>query len=115
VHDAAIYRRLRDGGIDHPLAMHVAHLFIRDSVSLFSEKVHQDDANDTDHFEVPILKPDHKNKKNSHFCGKSMELRNTHFFHIKFLDRTNIKCQNGPVLPPAQVFYFNGQALHTYI
>jgi hypothetical protein len=25
--------------------------------------------------------------------------------------RNNIKCQNGPVLPPAQVFYFNGQAL----
>ncbi|KAL0895616.1 hypothetical protein ABMA27_011707 [Loxostege sticticalis] len=51
VHDPAIYRRLREGGIDHPLAMHVAHLFIRDSVSLFSEKVHQDDKNDTDHFE----------------------------------------------------------------
>ncbi|RVE50980.1 hypothetical protein evm_004389 [Chilo suppressalis] len=51
VHDAAIYRRLREGGIDHPLALHVAHLFIRDSVSLFSEKVHQDDKNDTDHFE----------------------------------------------------------------
>jgi hypothetical protein len=30
------------------------------------------------------------------------------FFHIKFLDRTNIKCQIGPVLPLAQVFYFNG-------
>ncbi|XP_073945249.1 glutamate--cysteine ligase [Choristoneura fumiferana] len=51
VHDAAIYRRLREGGIDHPLAMHVAHLFIRDTVSLFSEKVNQDDKNDTDHFE----------------------------------------------------------------
>ncbi|KAL4715235.1 hypothetical protein ACJJTC_007817 [Scirpophaga incertulas] len=51
VHDPAVYRRLREGGIDHPLAMHVAHLFIRDSVSLFSEKVHQDDNNDTDHFE----------------------------------------------------------------
>ncbi|XP_022119761.2 glutamate--cysteine ligase catalytic subunit [Pieris rapae] len=51
VHDPKIYRRLREGGIDHPLAMHVAHLFIRDSVSLFSEKVHQDDENDTDHFE----------------------------------------------------------------
>jgi hypothetical protein len=35
----------------------------------------------------------------------------TNFFHIKFLDRSNVKCQNGPVLPPAQVFYFNGQAL----
>ncbi|XP_045541951.1 glutamate--cysteine ligase catalytic subunit isoform X2 [Papilio machaon] len=51
VHDAAIYRRLREGGIDHPLALHVAHLFIRDTVSLFSEKINQDDKNDTDHFE----------------------------------------------------------------
>jgi hypothetical protein len=24
----------------------------------------------------------------------------------------NIKCQNGPVLPPAPVFYFNGQGLN---
>jgi hypothetical protein len=42
-------------------------------------------------------------------------LRNIHvtnFFHIKFLDCTDIKCQNGPVLPPAQVFYFNSQALN---
>jgi hypothetical protein len=42
-------------------------------------------------------------------------LRNIHgtnFFHIKFLERPNIKYQNGPVLPPAQVFYFNGQALN---
>jgi hypothetical protein len=39
----------------------------------------------------------------------------TNFFHIKFLVRTNIKCQNGPVLPPAQVFYFNGQALYAYV
>jgi hypothetical protein len=36
----------------------------------------------------------------------------TNFFHIKFLGRISIKYQNGPVLPPAQVFYFNGQALH---
>lgn len=51
VHDRSLYRRLREGGIDHPLALHVSHLFIRDTVSLFSEKVHQDDKNDTDHFE----------------------------------------------------------------
>jgi hypothetical protein len=41
-------------------------------------------------------------------------LRNIHgtnFFYIKFLGRTNFKCLNGPVLPPAQVFYFSGQAL----
>jgi hypothetical protein len=41
------------------------------------------------------------------------KIHGTNFFHIKRLDRTNNKCQNGPVLPPAQVFYFSGQALHT--
>jgi hypothetical protein len=69
-------------------------------------------------FCVPVrdVKPDHKNKKPRHVA----ENHETNFFHIKFLDRTNIKCQHGPELPPAQVFYFNGQALpsvtriHTY-
>jgi hypothetical protein len=31
------------------------------------------------------------------------------------MGRTNIKCQNGPVPPPAQFFYFNGQALQKFI
>jgi hypothetical protein len=35
----------------------------------------------------------------------------TNFFHIKLLGHNSIKCQSGPVLPPPQVFYFNGQAL----
>jgi hypothetical protein len=42
------------------------------------------------------------------------KIHGTNFIHIKFLDRPNIKCQNRPVLPPAQVFYFNGQALHLF-
>ncbi|XP_037932315.1 glutamate--cysteine ligase-like [Teleopsis dalmanni] len=50
-YDEKVYKRLRDGGIDDLLAQHVAHLFIRDTVSLFSEKVHQNDEEDTDHFE----------------------------------------------------------------
>lgn len=37
------YEKLIEGGIDHLLAQHVAHLFIRDTVSLFSEKIHQND------------------------------------------------------------------------
>ncbi|CAG9771333.1 unnamed protein product [Ceutorhynchus assimilis] len=45
------YKKLRDNGIDHLLAQHVAHLFIRDTVSLFSEKIYQNDEEDTDHFE----------------------------------------------------------------
>jgi hypothetical protein len=42
------------------------------------------------------------------------KIHGTNFFHITFLDRTNIKCQNGPVLPSTQVFYFNSQAI-TYL
>ncbi|XP_039301030.1 glutamate--cysteine ligase-like, partial [Nilaparvata lugens] len=51
VYDQAVYDQLRSADIDHLLAQHVAHLFVRDSVSLFSEKINQDDENDTDHFE----------------------------------------------------------------
>lgn len=51
MYDEKIYQRLRDGDIDHLLAQHVAHLFIRDTISLFSEKVNQNDEEDTDHFE----------------------------------------------------------------
>jgi hypothetical protein len=32
------------------------------------------------------------------------KIHGTNFFHIKFSGRTNIKCQNGPVLPLAPVF-----------
>lgn len=52
IYDEAVYDELRKADIDHLLAQHIAHLFIRDSVSLFSEKVHQNDEEDTDHFEV---------------------------------------------------------------
>lgn len=50
-YDEKIYQRLREGNIDHLLAQHVAHLFIRDTVSMFEEKIDQNDAEDTDHFE----------------------------------------------------------------
>jgi glutamate--cysteine ligase catalytic subunit len=41
-----------DLGIDHLLAQHVAHLFVRDTLALFEEKLHLDDTQDADHFEV---------------------------------------------------------------
>ena len=42
-----------NAGIDHVLAQHVAHLFIRNTVSLFEEKAKVTDVeNDSDHFEV---------------------------------------------------------------
>lgn len=53
-YDPNVYQQLIDNGIDCLLAQHVAHLFIRDSVSLFSEKINQNDEEDTDHFEVCI-------------------------------------------------------------
>ncbi|XP_015364646.1 PREDICTED: glutamate--cysteine ligase [Diuraphis noxia] len=51
VYDETIYNKLKNANIDHQMAQHVAHLFIRDTVSLFNEKVHQDDTVEMDHFE----------------------------------------------------------------
>lgn len=51
VYDHDIYKELIAANVDEPLSKHIAHLFIRDPVSLFSEKVNQDDEKDTDHFE----------------------------------------------------------------
>jgi Glutamate-cysteine ligase len=39
-------------GIDDLLSKHIAHLFIRDPIVIFSELVDQDDSESTDHFEV---------------------------------------------------------------
>ena len=44
-------------GVDDLLAQHVAHLFIRDSISLFAEKLEQSVENESDHFEVSISCP----------------------------------------------------------
>ncbi|XP_072029368.1 glutamate--cysteine ligase catalytic subunit-like [Amphiura filiformis] len=49
--DKKLCKEMVDSGIDIQLARHIAHLFIRDPVALFSEKIHQDDKNDSDHFE----------------------------------------------------------------
>jgi glutamate--cysteine ligase catalytic subunit len=38
-------------GIDEALANHIAHLFIRDPLVIFSERVDQDDEDSMDHFE----------------------------------------------------------------
>ena len=54
LYDHNIYQRLLDGGVDPLMAQHVAHLFIRDSVSMFGNKVKADgeyDEDDMDHFE----------------------------------------------------------------
>ena len=51
VYDKNIYKKLLKENIEEPVAKHVAHLFIRDTVSLFEETLHPDDENDTDQFE----------------------------------------------------------------
>ncbi|XP_062520742.1 glutamate--cysteine ligase catalytic subunit-like [Corticium candelabrum] len=51
VRDEEFFRLLKDGGVDELIAQHVAHLFIRDPVSLFQEKLEQSIETDADHFE----------------------------------------------------------------
>ena len=55
IYDPKIYEKLVTNEVDHLLAKHIAHLFIRDSISIFSEKVEQDDEKDLDHFEVSYV------------------------------------------------------------
>ncbi|KAL0956322.1 hypothetical protein HGRIS_002474 [Hohenbuehelia grisea] len=50
-YDEPIFRRLCDHGLDELLAKHVAHLFIRDPIVIFSESIDLDDTSSTDHFE----------------------------------------------------------------
>ncbi|KZT52865.1 glutamate-cysteine ligase catalytic subunit, partial [Calocera cornea HHB12733] len=49
--DEGVYKRLRDHGLDDLLSKHIAHLFIRDPLVIFSEMIDQDDSTSTDHFE----------------------------------------------------------------
>lgn len=51
VYNKDIQQKLLDSKVDEYLAQHISHLFIRDSISLFSERIHQDDAREMDHFE----------------------------------------------------------------
>ncbi|XP_064458890.1 glutamate--cysteine ligase-like [Ornithodoros turicata] len=49
--DAKVYQALRSANVEEPLARHLSHVFIRDTLCLFSEKLKQDDNIDFDHFE----------------------------------------------------------------
>ncbi|XP_046839133.1 glutamate--cysteine ligase catalytic subunit-like isoform X3 [Xenia sp. Carnegie-2017] len=51
VYDEEIFQRLLNEGMDEPMAKHFAHLYIRDPLTLFSEKIHLNDEKDSDHFE----------------------------------------------------------------
>ncbi|KAK3886936.1 hypothetical protein Pcinc_008945 [Petrolisthes cinctipes] len=51
LYEKKIYQRLVDSQVDELMSQHIAHLFIRDTLSLFSERIHQDDTREMDHFE----------------------------------------------------------------
>lgn len=51
VYDLNYYQRLVDGNVDPIIAKHVAHLFIRDPIALYAEKLEQNDEIEMDHFE----------------------------------------------------------------
>jgi glutamate--cysteine ligase catalytic subunit len=44
--------QLVEGGIDVTLARHLAHMFIRDPLQVFKERIEQDDTKSTEHFET---------------------------------------------------------------
>lgn len=52
VKDERYYDQLIKEGVDSLLAEHISHLFIRDPLVLFKEKVNIDDTKESDHFEV---------------------------------------------------------------
>jgi len=49
--DEAHVARLVEGGVDQGLAKHIAHLFARDPLVLFGDRIHLDDERDIDHWE----------------------------------------------------------------
>uniref|UniRef100_H2Z546 Glutamate--cysteine ligase n=1 Tax=Ciona savignyi TaxID=51511 RepID=H2Z546_CIOSA len=49
--DEEVKSTLLNAGIDDLLAQHIAHLWIRDPLTLFSKKIDLDDENEADHFE----------------------------------------------------------------
>nr|AOE43199.1 glutamate-cysteine ligase [Rostrostelium ellipticum] len=51
VYDHDHYQTLIAGGMDELLARHFAHLFIRDPLVIYSDKIEIDDTTHTDHFE----------------------------------------------------------------
>lgn len=47
-----VYKELKSNPrFDEPLALHFAHLFIRDPLVIFNERINQDNEKDSDHFE----------------------------------------------------------------
>jgi len=51
IYDSDVKQRLLEGGVDEPLADHIAHLYIRDPLVIYKDKLYLDDEKFSDHFE----------------------------------------------------------------
>eukprot|EP01137_Pigoraptor_chileana_P012789 Opistho-2@65526 len=94
VYDRDIYKTLVDGGIDDRLSRHMAHLFIRDPLVVYRERIDQDDENDSDHFEniqstnwqtVRFKPPPPNNSIGWRVEFRSMEVQLTDFDNTAFI------------------------------
>ncbi|GMM46602.1 hypothetical protein DAPK24_031770 [Pichia kluyveri] len=79
-----VFNRLKSNGFDDELSRHFAHLFIRDPLVLFSERIEQDNNESMDHFEniqstnwqtLRFKVPSQDSKPNSNKPGWRVELR----------------------------------------
>lgn len=52
VYDKEFCQQLQNNGVDELLARHIAHLFIRDPLVIYKDKILLDDKSRSDHFEV---------------------------------------------------------------
>ncbi|CAI5702390.1 hypothetical protein KXD40_005246 [Peronospora effusa] len=50
-YDEESYKTLIDAGVDRLLALHISHLFIRDPLVIYKQRLHLDNECETDHFE----------------------------------------------------------------
>lgn len=79
-----VHDKLLNSGLDEDLARHFAHLFIRDPLVLFSERINQDNETEMDHFEniqstnwqtLRFKVPSQDSTPNSNKPGWRIELR----------------------------------------
>ncbi|TMW62156.1 hypothetical protein Poli38472_009649 [Pythium oligandrum] len=50
-YDEKSYETLTQSGVDHLLALHISHLFIRDPLVIYKQRLNLDNERETDHFE----------------------------------------------------------------
>lgn len=97
-YDETSYATLLARGIDASLALHIAHLFVRDPLVIYQQHLHLDDATETDHFEniqstnwqtVRWKPPPPASTTSNHHVGwrtefRSMEIQVTDFENAAF-------------------------------